>query len=178
MSDPIVKKWETLAITSLWAPGRWYPVRHASGGWNWESVEHPGTLWHPINSVAASLYPVMARKTAATPPTYDVSMPSSVPADNVPVHTQDSSVEACSYVSGKVIPGIETIPYLTLSRYRAPIRVKEEEASRFVISSAKRRLREIPLCSMTGQPVEIVAAITKDAIEAQFLCPTCSEKKR
>lgn len=61
-------------------------------------------------------------------------------------------------------------------KYDAPASVQTDEAIARVISRAKRQLRDLPICTVTGEPVHIVSRVHLDEVAAAFLCTHCHAK--
>jgi hypothetical protein len=86
---------------------------------------------------------------------------------------ESEALDPHRYTSGKEIRALNMVT-TKRAKYDAPAAVQEAEASARVLSRAKRLVREMPICSATGEPVEIRAQQTTDnRMIAIFACPLC-----
>lgn len=110
--------------------------------------------------------------------------------NGVRLYPETKPVEAppkCAYAEMSLIEGVEPEPldpfrgkFARLNdvqaprpKYDAPVFTQEEQAAAHVIARAKRVIRSMPLCSITGLPVEIDSYVSDNCVQAVFVCRHC-----
>ena len=126
------------------------------------------------------LWPLFERR--VLPPSWCAPGWENWPNDPV-VGAASSSPDRCKY-GLMPIAGVSEVwsPYIvkdfngraqTVQRFSAPIEQQERESTDRVIRAALRTLREVPLCNVTGQPVNVIAMPRNLTMQAYFKCENC-----
>ena len=84
------------------------------------------------------------------------------------------TVERCHYHVPRDIKDAERIPVKEFARWQAPADEQLRGVTPGMIREAQWLLREVPVCNISGDLVEIAVTIEKEWIAARLLCRQCN----